>query len=176
MNAFAGSSHPEAYDHMETWADENGYVLCRCGDKNKGQAYLYCAKVGRQKQHNRNGAQPGVLPENSRTLPTYASESKDDCCPFWVCISRRKTGMREVWAVSPERHCLQRNHAPQTAKHKNFLGPVNLSREDADLIMNSGQSFIPLRNVLNVMRRQGLNRCKTSMTIKGTPQPCMPMR
>ena len=160
VHAFAGSSHQEVCDRMEDWGDENGYVLSRRGDKNKGQAYLYCKKVGRQKQHNRNAltAQLGVLPENSRMVPTYASESKDDCCPFWVCYSicRRKDGMREVWSVSPERHCLQHNYAPQTAKQKKFLGPVNLSREDADLIMDLGQSFMPPRNVVNFMRRRGV--------------------
>ena len=96
VHAFAGSSHQEACDRMEDWADENGYILSRRGDKNKGQAYFYCAKVGRQKQQNCNAAQSGVLPEDSRTKPTYAPESKEDCCPFSLYIFRRKDGMREV--------------------------------------------------------------------------------
>ena len=156
VNAFAGSSHQEACDRMEDWADENGYVLSRRGDKNKGQAYFYCAKVGRQKQHNRNAAQSGVLPEDSRTVPTYAPESKEDCCPFNVYISRRKDGMREVWSVSHKGLRLDHNHPPQTAKQKKFLGPVNLSREDADLIMNLGQAFMPPRNVVHFMRNRGV--------------------
>ena len=156
MHAFAGSSHQEVCDRMEDWADENGYILSRRGDKKKGQAYFYCHKVGRQKQHNRNAAQSGVLPEDSRTVPTYAPESKEDCCPFNVYISRRKDGMREVWSVSPKELRLDHNHPPQTAKQKKFLGPVNLSREDADLIMNLGQAFMPPRNVVHFMRNRGV--------------------
>ena len=76
-------------------------------------------------------------------MPTYAPESKEDCCPFNVYISRRKDGMREVWTVSHKGLRLDHNHPPQTAKQKKFLGPVNLSREDADLIMNLGQAFMP---------------------------------
>ena len=156
VHAFAGSSHQEACDRMEDWAAENGYVLSRRGDKNKGQAYLYCAKVGRQKQHNRNAARSGVLPEDSRTVPTYAPESKEDCCPFNAYISRQKDGMREVWSVSHKGLRLDHNHPPQTAKQKKFLGPVNLSREDADLIMNLGQAFMPPRNVVHFMRNRGV--------------------
>ena len=137
VHAFAGSSHQEVCDRMEDRADENGYVLSRRGDKKKGQAYFFCAKVSRQKQHIRNAAQSGVLPEDSRTVPTYASESKEDCCPFNVYISRRKDGM------SPKGLRLDHNHPPQTDKQKKFLGLVNLSREDADLIMNLGQAFMP---------------------------------
>ena len=58
-------------------------------------------------------------------MPTYAPESKEDCCPFNVYISRRKDGMREVWPVSPKGLRLDQNHPPQTAKQKKFLGPVN---------------------------------------------------
>ena len=47
--------------------------------------------------------------------------------------------MREVWSVSPKGLRLDHNHPPQTAKQKKFLGPMDLSREDADLIMNLGQ-------------------------------------
>ena len=135
VHALAGSSHQELCDRIEDWADEKGYILSRSGDKSKGQAYFYCHKVGRQKQHNRNAAQSGVLPEDSRTVPTYAPESKADCCPFNVYISRRMNGMREVWSVSPKGLRLDHNHPPQTARQKKFLGPVNLSREDADLII-----------------------------------------
>ena len=168
VNAFAGSSHQEACDRMEDWADENGYVLSRRGDKNKGQAYFYCAKVGRQKLHNRNAAQSGVLPEDSRTVPTYAPESKEDCFPFNVYSSRRKDGMREVWSVSHKGLCLDHNHPPQTAKQKRFLGPVNLSREDADLIMNLGQAFMPppqrkgaVKARARAEARQGSNRMQS---------------
>ena len=102
VNAFAGFSHPEACARMETWADENGYVLSSRGDKSKGQAYFYRAKVGHPKPHNRDTAQSRVLPGHSRTVPTYAPESKDDCRPFWVYISCRKIRMREEWSVSPK--------------------------------------------------------------------------
>ena len=102
VHAFASSSYQEVCDRMEDWVDKNGYVLSRRGDKSKGQAYLYCHKVGRQKQHNRNAAQSGVLPEDSRTVPTYAPESKADCCPFNGYISCWKDGMREVWSASPK--------------------------------------------------------------------------
>ena len=152
VHAFAGSSHQEVCDRMERGGDKNGYVLSRRGEKNKGQAYFYCAKVGRQKQRNRNAAQSGVLPGNSRTVPTYAPLSRVDCCPFNVYISRQKDGMCEVWSVSPKGHCLQHNTAPQTAKQKKFLGPVNLSCQDADLIVDLGQSFMPPRNVVRFMR------------------------
>ena len=141
---------------MEDWANENGYVLSRCGDKSKGQAYFFCHKVGRQKQHNRNAAQSGVLPEDSRTVPTNAPESKADCCSFHVYISRRMNGMREVWSVSPKGLRLDHNHPPQTAKQKKFLGLVNLSCEDAGLIMNLGQAFMPPRNVVNFMQSRGV--------------------
>ena len=57
VHAFAGSSHQEVCARMGDWADENGYVLSRRGDKKKGQAYFYCHKVGRQKQPN-----PGSFP------------------------------------------------------------------------------------------------------------------
>ena len=156
VHAFAGSSHQEVCVRMEDWADENGYILSRPGDESKGQAYFYCHKVGRQKQHNRNAAQSGVLPEDSRTVPTYAPESKADCCPFNVYISRRMTGMREVWSVSPKGLRPDHNHPPQTAKQKKFLGPVNLSHEDADLIMNLGQAFMPPRKVVDFMRNRGV--------------------
>ena len=156
VHAFAGSSDEEVCDRMEDWADENGYVLSRRGDKVKGQAYFYCRKVGRQKQHNRNAAHSGVLPENSRTMSTYALVSKDDCCPFNVYFCRRKDGMREVWSVSPKGHRLQHNHAPQTAKQKKFLGPVKFAHEDADLIMDLEQSFMPPRNVVNFMKKRGV--------------------
>ena len=86
-------------------------------------------------------------------MPTFAPETKDNGCPFWVYISRRYNGMREERFVSPKNHCLQRNHAPQTAKQKKFLGPLNLSRKDTDLIMNLGQSFMTPRNVVNFKRR-----------------------
>ena len=156
VHAFAGSSHQEVCDRMEDWADENGYILSRRGDKSKGQAYFYCHKVSRQKQHNRKAAQSGVLPEDSRTVPTYAPESKADCCPFNVYLSRQTNGMREVWSVSPKGLRLDHNHPRQTAKQKKFLGPVNLSREDADLIMNLGQAFMPPHNVVHFMRNRGV--------------------
>ena len=70
VHAFAGSSHQEVCDRMGDWADQNGYILSRRDDKKKGQAYFSCHKVGRQKQHNRNAAPSGVLPEDSRTVPT----------------------------------------------------------------------------------------------------------
>ena len=62
--------------------------------------------------------------------------------------------MREVWSVSPERHCLRHNRAPQTAKRRKFFGPVKLSRQDADLIMDFGQSFMPPRKVVNFIRKR----------------------
>ena len=157
VHAFAGSSHEEVFYRMEDWAEENGYVLSPRGDKDKGQAYFFCRKVGRQKQHNRNAAPSGVLPENSRTVPTYAQESKEDCRPFNVYISRRMNGMCEVWFVSSKGHHLQHNHPPQTAKQKIFLGSLNLSREDVDLIMSLGQAFMPPRNVVSFMRSQGVD-------------------
>ena len=179
VHAFAGSSHQEVCDRMEDWADENGYILSRLGDKSKGQAYFYCHKVGRQKQHNRNAAQSRVVPEYSSTVPTYAPESKADCCRFNVYISRRMNGMREVWSVSPKGLRLDHNHPPQTAKQKTFLGPVNLSREDADLIMNLGQAFMPPRHVVHFnaepRSRVHNNRSKIFMMTKGTPQRWMPM-
>ena len=64
--------------------------------------------------------------------------------------------MREVWSVSPKGLRLDHNAPPQTAKQKKFLGPVNLSREDADLIMSLGQAFMPPRNVVNFMRSRGV--------------------
>ena len=90
--------------------------------KAKGK-HFFGAKLGRPKQHNRNAAQSGVLPGHSRTVPTYAPESKDDGCPLCVYISCRKIGMREEWSVSPKGHCLQHNHVPQTARQKNSLTP-----------------------------------------------------
>ena len=143
----AGFSHPQAVGRMHTWADENVYVLNRCGDTNKGQAYFYCAKVGRPKQHIHNVAQSGILPEHSRTVPTFAPETKEDCCPFHVYISRRYNGMRKEWFVSTKQHCLQHSHAPHPTKQKKFLGSLNSSREDAELIKNLEQSFVPPRNV-----------------------------
>ena len=112
-------------------------------------------------------------------MPTYAPESKADCCPFNVYISRRKDGMREVWSVSPKGLRLDHNHPPQTTKQKEFLGPVNLSREDAHFIMSLGQAFMPPCNVVNFMRSRGLRsqqtRSKIFMMTKGTPQRWMPM-
>ena len=99
---------------METWADESGYVLSCRGDKSKSQTYIYCRKVGRPKQHHRNAAQSGILPEHSRTVPTFASEKREECCPYYVYIARGYNGMREERVVSR----LQRKHAPQTAKQK----------------------------------------------------------
>ena len=64
--------------------------------------------------------------------------------------------MREVWSVSPKGHCLQHNQARKTAKQKKFLCPVNLSGEDADLIMDLGQSFMHPRNVVSFMRKRGV--------------------
>ena len=64
--------------------------------------------------------------------------------------------MREVWSVSPKGLRLHHNHPPLVAKQKKILGPVNLSREDADLIMSLGQAFMPPRNVVNFMRSRGV--------------------
>ena len=58
--------------------------------------------------------------------------------------------------MSPKGLRLDHNHPPQTAKQKKFLGPVNLSREDADLIMHLGQAFMPPRNVVHFMRNRGV--------------------
>ena len=58
--------------------------------------------------------------------------------------------------MSPKGLCLDHNHPPQTAKRKKFLGPVNLSREDAGLIMNLGQAFMPPRNVVNFKRSRAV--------------------
>ena len=44
VHASAGSSHKEVCDRMETSGDETGYLLNGWGDKEKGQAYFYCAK------------------------------------------------------------------------------------------------------------------------------------
>ena len=51
--------------------------------------------------------------------------------------------------MSPKGLRLDHNQSPQTAKQKNFLGPVNLSREEADLLMNLEQAFMPPRNVVD---------------------------
>ena len=73
------------------------------------------------------------------------------------CVhSRRKDGMREVWSVSPKGLRLDHKHPPHTAKQKKFLGRVDLSPEDADLIMNLGQAFMAPRNVVHFMRNRGV--------------------
>ena len=60
--------------------------------------------------------------------------------------------MCEVCYVSLKGLHLHYSHPPPTAKQQKFLGPVNLSHEDADFIMSLGKAFMPPRTVVNFMR------------------------
>ena len=68
----------------------------------------------------------------------------------------QKDGMHEVWSMSHKGYRLQHSHPPQMAEQKKFLSPVNLSCEDADLTMDLGQSFMPPGNVVDFMRKIGV--------------------